>query len=409
MLPRRRFHPQDHLSIGIPLTHSHALRCGPMIFIGGQADIDGKARVTRPNDILAQTRVAMAGVLKVLAGIGAGPGDLVKLTGFYVLGDTPDEAPILKTIAEALGALPGPGPTITLVPIETNCFDGLSIEIEGIAMRGENGEALARAASWIPDGSPLPPAFSQALRVGRMVFTSGQTAEDEIGAMQAPGSLAGQSRVVLDKLARLLAGLGCDLNDAVKANVFNVEPGEQEDWKEAALIRASHYREPGPAATGLSLTRLARPDAMVRYDVIAMRGEDGSRLHREGVWPTGHWDWPVHLPYRHGLKVGDLVFLGGQVSLTPEGAVIDPGDIEAQTHTAMRNIGKVLAEFGLGFEHLVKVNTFYAGSKGQADLLRNASIRAGYYREPGPTSTGIPFEYLAYRDMLIEIDCIAMV
>jgi enamine deaminase RidA (YjgF/YER057c/UK114 family) len=254
MLPRRRFHPQGHLSIGIQLMHSHALRCGPMIFIGGQADIDGNARVTRPDDIVAQTRIAMQGVQKVLAGIGAEPGDLVKLTGFYVLGDKPDEAPILNTMAEALGDLPGPGPTITLVPIETNCFDGLSIEIEGIAMRGENGERLARAASWVPDGSPMPPAFSQALKVGQMVFTSGQTAEDDQGAMQAPGSLTQQSKIVLDKLSRLLAGLGCDLNDAVKANVFNVEPGDQEDWKEAALIRASHYREPGPAATGLSLT-----------------------------------------------------------------------------------------------------------------------------------------------------------
>jgi len=409
MLPRRRFHPEDHLSIGIPLTHSHGLRCGEMIFIGGQADISGAATVTRPGEIVAQTRIAMEGVLKVLAGIGAEPGDLVKLTGFYVLGEKPDEAPILATMAEMLGELPGPGPAVTLVPIETNCFDGLSIEIEGIAMRGQNGGRLARTAGCIPDGSKLPRPFSQAVRVGKMVFTSGQTAEDEAGAMREPGSLARQSRVVLDKLGRLLAGVGCDLNDAVKANVFNVEPGEQEDWKGAALIRASHYREPGPAATGISITRLARPDAMVRYDVIAMRGEDGARMHREAVWPKGHWNWPVHLPYRHGLRVGDLVFLGGQVSLTPEAQVIDPGDIAAQTHTAMANIGRVLAEFGLGFEHLVKINTFYAGRKGQADLLRNASIRAGYYRPPGPASTGIPFEYLAYRDMLIEIDCIAMV
>jgi enamine deaminase RidA (YjgF/YER057c/UK114 family) len=408
MLPRKRFHPEGHLSIGIPLTHSHGLRCGKMIFIGGQADIDGNAHVTRPNDIVAQTRIAMEGVKTVLAGMGAEPSDLVKLTGFYVLGETPDEGLILATIAEALGPLSGPGPAVTLVPIETNCFDGLSIEIEGIAMRGENGEKLGRSAAWIPDGGALTPPFSQAVRVGQMIFASGQTAEDESGAMREPGRLARQSRVVLDKLGRLLAGLGADLNDAVKANVFNVEPGDQEEWKEAALIRASHYREPGPAATGLSLTRLPRPDAMVRYDVIAMRGEDGARLHREGVWPTGHWDWPVHLPYRHGLKVGDLVFLGGQVSLTPEGQVIDPGDVEAQTHTAMQNIARVLAEFGMGFEHLVKINTFYAGSKGQTDLLRNAAIRAGYYRPPGPASTGIPFDYLAYKDMLIEIDCIAM-
>ena len=409
MLPRRRFHPDDHLSIGIPLNHSHGLACGEMIFIGGQADIDANARVTRPNDLAAQTRIAMQGVLRVLDGVGAGPGDLVKLTAFYVLGDAPDERLIHDTIAAMLGDLREPGPALTLVPIETNCFDGLSIEIEGIAMRGQNGERLARAASWIPDGAVLPPVFSQAVRSGRMIFTSGQTAEDGTGAVLKPGSLSGQSRIVLDKLRRLLAGLGADLNDAVKANAFNVEPGDQEEWKQAALIRASHYREPGPVAIGLSLTRLPDADAMVRYDVIAMRGEDGARLHREPAWPTGHWDWPVHLPYRHGLKVGDLVFLGGQVSLTPDARVIDPGDIEAQTHTAMQNIKRVLAEFSLDFEHLVKINTFYAGSGGEADLVRNAAIRAGYYRDPGPASTGIPFEYLAYKDMLIEIDCVAMV
>jgi len=214
---------------------------------------------------------------------------------------------------------------------------------------------------------------------------------------------------VLNKLERLLTGLGADLADSVKTNVFNVEPGEQETWKEAALIRASFYPEPGPAATGLSLTRLATPGVMIRNDVIAMRGIDGSRLPRQAVWPTAHWDWPVHLPYRHGLKVGDLVFLGGQVSLTTTGEVIDPGEIEPQTRKAMINIQKVLGEFGLDFEHIVKINTFYSGVEGQTDLLKNATIRSEYYRSPGPVSTGIPFPYLAYEDMLIEIDCIAMV
>ena len=409
MLPRTRYHSPDHLSIGVDLNYSNAIKCGEMIFISGQADIDGNAKVNHPGDLEKQTRIAMDGFHTVLGGVGADAGDLVKLTAFYVLGDKPDEALILQTMAECLGDLSGPGPAVTLVPIETNCFNGLTIEIEGIAMRGHNGERLARSSSWIPDGGDLPPPFSQAVRCGEMIFTSGQTAEAEDGQVQSPGSLSEQSHIVLRKLQRLLAGLGADLNDAVKANAFNVEPGDQEEWKEAALIRASYYREPGPCATGLSLTRLPKSDAMVRYDVIAMRGRDGSRLHREGVWPTGHWDWPVHLPYRHGLKVGDLIFLGGQVPLTPTGGVIDPGDIQAQTHTSMQNIQKVLQEFGLDFEHLVKINTFYTGTKGEEDLQKNASIRSGYYRDPGPASTGIPFEYLAYKDMLIEIDCVAMV
>lgn len=409
MLPRRKFHPDDHLSIGIPLNHSHGLACGEMIFIGGQADIDGAAKVTKPNDVIAQTKIAMDGILTVLAGMGADPGDLMKLTGFYVIGNDPDEQTILETIADTLGDLRRPGPAITLVPIETNCFKGLSIEIEGIAMRGQNGERLDRASSWIPDGASLPSAFSQAIRCGQMIFTSGQTAECARGTILYPGSLVEQSRIVLEKQTRLLAGLGADLGDAVKANAFNVEPGDQEEWKEAALVRASHYSEPGPVATGLSLTRLPQQSAMVRYDVIAMRGVDGTRMPREAVWPSGHWDWPVHLPYRHGLRVGDLVFLGGQVSLTPKGEVIDPGNIEAQTHTAMGNIKRVLDEFGLELDHLVKINTFYAGIDGEQDLLKNASIRAGYYRDPGPASTGIPLSYLAYKDMLIEIDCVAMI
>ncbi len=409
MLPRRRFHPDDHLSIGIRLNHSHGLSCGDLIFIGGQADISGDAEVTRPNDLAAQTDIAMDGVLKVLDGLGSDAADLVKLTAFYVLTNQDNEALILKHMAARLGDLPGPGPAVTLVPIETNCFDGLSIEIEGIAMRGQNRERLPRSASWIPDGAVLPRPFSQAVRCGRMIFTSAQTAETPDGSIAEPGSLLRQGDIVIGKLGRLLEGLGADLNDAVKANVFNVEPGEQEDWKEAALSRASHYREPGPAATGISLPRLHREGLKLRKDVIAMREVDGSRLPRQAVWPTGHWDWPVHLPYRHGLKVGDLVFIGGQVSLDTAGGVIHPGEIEAQTRIAMDNISYVLAEFGLAFEHVVKINTFYAGSKGQQDLLENASVRAGYYKPPGPASTGIPFPYLAYEDMLIEIDCVAMV
>ncbi len=409
MLPRRKYHPADQLSIGVALNHSHGLGCGDLIFIGGQADIDAQSRVTCPDDLEQQTRIAMADVCKVLDGLGADAADLVKITAFYLLCAETDEAQILEIIAEYLQPRLSPGPAVTLVPIETHCFDGLSIEIEAIAMRGQNGERLARSAAWIADGARLPAAFSQALRCGQMIFTSGQCAEGADGSIEAPGDLVAQSYHVLDKLQRLLHGLGADLYDAVKANVFNVEPGKQEDWKAAALVRAAHYREPGPAATGLSLRRLARDGLMLRYDVIAMRGDDGARLPREPAWPTGHWDWPVHLPYRHGLRVGDLVFLGGQVSLTPEGAVIDPGEIKPQTETAMRNIEKVLAELGLGCENLVKINTFYVGTRGEADLRENAEVRSRYYRGPGPASTGIPFPYLAYEQMLIEIDCIAMV
>ncbi|MEM7227087.1 MAG: RidA family protein [Pseudomonadota bacterium] len=410
MLPRRRFHPEDHFSIGIPLNHSHGLACGDMIFVGGQVDLNPEAEVTTPGDLKAQTRIAMEGIARVLDGLGADLFDLVKLSAFYVTDGTVVERDLLQEIARHLPSGATPGPAITLVPLEALAFPGMEIEIEAIAMRDQNGGRLPRAAAWIPDGAPLPPAFSQALRCGQLLFASGQSALDDIDRIAEPGRLVAQSGIVLSKLDRLLHQLGGDLQDAVKANVFNVEPGHKEEWKEAALVRAGFYREPGPTATGISLPRLSPEGLMVRTDVIAMRGLDGARLQRSHAWPSGHWDWPVHLPYRHGLRCGDLVFLGGQVSLAPDSRVVDPGDMEAQTHRAMRFIGRVLEELGLSFENIVKANAFYTGQGNDAaELHQNLSIRSSYYGAAAPVSTGVPVPYLAYEEMVIEIDVVAMV
>jgi enamine deaminase RidA (YjgF/YER057c/UK114 family) len=109
------------------------------------------------------------------------------------------------------------------------------------------------------------------------------------------------------------------------------------------------------------------------------------------------------------VRCGKLIFLGGQVSLTPDAKVIDPADMVAQTHTSMENIRRVLAGFGAGLDDVVKVGAFYEGGASAGDLHRNLEIRSASFTEPGPASTGIPLPCLAYRDMVIEIEVVAMV
>ena len=60
-----------------------------------------------------------------------------------------------------------------------------------------------------------------------------------------------------------------------------------------------------------------------------------SACHGSIAWPDSLWDWHVHLPYQHGVRCGDLIFLGGQVSLDRQGRAVNPGDLSAQTHQAM--------------------------------------------------------------------------
>ena len=183
MLPRRRFHPAEHFSVGIAMPVSHALACGEMIFVGGQVDLDEAAEVTRPGDLVAQTRIAMSRIALLLEGQGADVADLVFLRAFYVLREATDEAALLRDIASYLPVSGRPGPSITMIPLAGLAFEGMEIEIEAIAMRGQNGARLARAAAWIDDGDPLPPVFSQALRVGEMIFTSAQTARAADGGV----------------------------------------------------------------------------------------------------------------------------------------------------------------------------------------------------------------------------------
>src|SRR5262249_11922132 len=157
------------------------------------------------------------------------------------------------------------------------------------------------------------------LRCGEMIFVGGQTALDGDGKVIAAGDIVRQSEIVMDRISGILAAFGAQHDDAVKINTYYTGGGQFTDWEGGARVRGRSFTEPGPAATGIPLPRHALPGVMTRTEIIAMLGADGRRLPRSHVWPEGHWDWPIHLPYKHGIKCGNMIFLGGQVALTPGG------------------------------------------------------------------------------------------
>ena len=139
-----------------------------------------------------------------------------------------------------------------------------------------------------------------------------------------------------------------------------------------------------------------------------MIGDDGKRLRRRHARPDGLWDWTVHLPYYHGVKCDDMIFLGGQVSLDNHGRAVSPGNMKAQTRQAMTHIGTILRALDANYADVCKITTVYEGRSGYDELHKNLLIRSAYFAEPGPATTGIPLPVLAYPDMVIEIDAFAM-
>jgi enamine deaminase RidA (YjgF/YER057c/UK114 family) len=241
-----------------------------------------------------------------------------------------------------------------------------------------------------------------------MIHVSCQTPRDGNDRVLHPGDIVRQSEAVMENLATVLKEFGATLDDAVKFNIYYEGRGTEADWRKAAEVRARYFKEPGPVATGLPVPYL--PDGeTIRMEIVAMLGEDGKRLPREHVWPEGHWDWTIHLPYKHGLKCGDMVFVGGQVAMSPKGEVLHPGELIPQTNITMDNIAKVLGGFGLTLDDIVKNNAFYRGTAGPDTIVANQRVRSARFKEPGPASTGVPLKFLAYEGMETEIEVIAMV
>ena len=344
----------------------------------------------------------------MLAELDAAPRDLVKLLCFYVNDGSADERWFLEAVAAALPK--DARPAVTAIPVPYLAYPGMMVEIEGYAMLGEDNRPLPRSHAPAAGLSPLPERFAHALRCGKMIFVSAQSPIDGRGTGPGdPATSSRQTRQVMGQIGKALAHFGATFDDVVKVNRWYVGHGTVADFEPGGASlrrpfqgagaggdRDSHSRAL-PARASRSRSRSwpcwARTARTCR---AAMPGRDSL------------WDWHVHLPYKHGLKCADMIFLGGQVSLDKQGRAVSPGDLAEQARQAMTHIGTILRGLGADYKDVCKVTTMYEGACGAQDLHRNLAIRSSFFADPGPATTGIPLPKLAYPDMVIEIDIFAM-
>lgn len=397
--------PDGHWDWPVRLTHKQGVRSGSLIFTGGQVDLNAEGQVRNPGDTERQREGAMAYLATVLEDLGSDLSDLVKLVVYFV-GDRSAETKMLSQIAELLGD--NVRPVINTIGLPQLCYPDLMIEIEGVAMRAPDGTRMERECFHTDDMPLLPSAYSHVIRCGDMIFTGDMSAMSPSGTVDGIGDLALQTKIMMDRLRNLLAVAGADIQDVLKLNVYYLGGGTAEDWAKPASIRAGYFPDPGPAATGMPVSQFPDPDLMTKISVTAMRSSSGERLAKTYAWPEGHWDWTAPLPYKHGNKCGQIIHVGGQVSLDQSAHVIDPDNMVAQTKRAMANVKGVLAEFGATLDDVVKVTTFYQGEASAEALHENLLIRSKSYTVPGPATTGIPMPALVYEQMVIEIEVIAM-
>ncbi|MDQ3814569.1 MAG: Rid family detoxifying hydrolase, partial [Armatimonadota bacterium] len=67
---------------------------------------------------------------------------------------------------------------------------------------------------------------------------------------------------------------------------------------------------------------------------------------------------PALGPYAQAVKVGDTIYVSGQLPLHPKTRQIVPGNIGAQTERVMLNIQAILEEGGATLEDVVKITIY---------------------------------------------------
>ncbi|MFY9222767.1 MAG: RidA family protein [Blastocatellia bacterium] len=110
-------------------------------------------------------------------------------------------------------------------------------------------------------------------------------------------------------------------------------------------------------------------------------------------------------PYSQAIKLGDLVFLSGQVHLDPSTGQLVEGDITAQTQRVMENLQAVLLASGSSFEKVVKTTIYLADMD---DFAKVNEVYGRYFPAPQPARSTVAVARLP-KDARIEIDLIAYV
>ena len=95
--------------------------------------------------------------------------------------------------------------------------------------------------------------FSESVRVGNILFISGQVGVDENNEL-VEGGIAGETRQIMSNIGGALARRGLGFSAVVKCTVFLADVAE---WSEFNTIYTSYFEPPYPARSTLGANGLA--------------------------------------------------------------------------------------------------------------------------------------------------------
>ncbi len=109
--------------------------------------------------------------------------------------------------------------------------------------------------------------------------------------------------------------------------------------------------------------------------------------------------------YSQAVKVGQTVYISGQIPLDPETMQIVGQTAAEQTRQVLSNINAVLVAAGSDFSKVVKTTIFL---KQMSDFASVNEIYAEYFKIDPPARSTVEVARLP-KEVLVEIECISVI
>jgi len=109
-------------------------------------------------------------------------------------------------------------------------------------------------------------------------------------------------------------------------------------------------------------------------------------------------------PYSQAVKVGNMLFVSGQIPFVPETMELISEDIQEQTKQCLENLKAILEEAGMTLNNVVKTGVFI---KDMNEFGAINEVYATYFTDNKPARACVEVARLP-RDVRVEIEAIAV-
>jgi enamine deaminase RidA (YjgF/YER057c/UK114 family) len=111
--------------------------------------------------------------------------------------------------------------------------------------------------------------YSRAVRVGHMVFVGGTTTTNAQGEVEAPGDAYMQTKIILQKIERVLKRAGAKMSHVVRVRLYVTDISRGQEYIKAY---SEWFKQIRPVITMAEVKALARPEHLVEIEADAVIG-----------------------------------------------------------------------------------------------------------------------------------------